>query len=260
MSVPVIVSPARQGALVYLSLFMLALTWPAQAARVVGYVRDTATQRYLYTEVHEQNLASDGAVQTGVTTYYDPQGREIARKTLDYRGNRTVPVYRMDIPALRYAEGISSNTPQAVLFKRDRDQEERKTLPLDDGLVAADAGFNQLLQDQLSAILKGDTVRFGLIVAGRTDRYRFRASKVSEQTVGGQAILRILVEPDSMLRVLVPPIALSYSIKDKRLLSYQGVSNILDPDTAKVYKHISIVYGGTPPADIKLPANAVDVP
>lgn len=258
MFLPVITSPNGLFAALALAACLLTTAWPAQAARVIGYVRDTATQRYLYTEVHEQNIASDGAVLTGVTTYYDPQGREIARKTLDYRANRTVPVYRMDMPALRYAEGISSNTPQAVLFKRDRDQEARKTLPLGDGLVAADAGFNHLLQDQLTNIRQGDTVRFGLIVAGNTDRYRFRASKVDEQVVDGQTTLRILVEPDSMLRMLVQPIALTYNLKDRRLLSYQGTSNILDPDTSKVYKKISIVYGGTPPPEARLPSLAQD--
>ncbi|MBI3381162.1 MAG: hypothetical protein HY019_04065 [Aquabacterium sp.] len=241
-----------------LTLALILLCAQAEAARVIGYVRDTATQRYLYTEVHEQNLAPDGAVQTGVTTYFDAQGREIARKTLDYRSNRTVPIYRMDIPAVRYAEGISSNSPQALVFKRDGDKEERKALPLDDGLVAADAGFNQLLQDQLDTIRKGETVKFGLIVAGHTNRYGFRAKKVDEQRVDGQTVLRVLVEPDSLLRLVVPAIALSYDLKTRRLLSYQGVSNIIDPDTSKVYKLISISYGGVPPADARLPAIAVE--
>lgn len=245
--------------LVMALLALLFLSAQAEAARVVGYVRDTATQRYLYTEVHEQNLAPDGSVQTGVTTYFDAQGREIARKTLDYRGNRTVPIYRMDIPAARYAEGISNNNPQALVFKRDGDKEERKALPLDDGLVAADAGFNQLLQDQLDAIRKGDTVKFGLIVAGHTNRYGFRARKVEEQRVDGQTVLRVMVEPDSLLRLVVPAISLSYELRTKRLLSYQGLSNIIDPDTGKVYKQVSISYGGMPPADARLPAMTSEV-
>jgi hypothetical protein len=232
----------------------------AQAARIVGYVRDADTQRYLYTEVHEQTLAADGAVQTGVTTYYDAQGKEIARKTLDYRANRTVPVYRMDIPAAGYAEGISSNSPQAVLFKRDKGDETRKTISLDDGLVAADAGFNQLLQDQLGNIRKGETVKFNLIVAGRTDRFSFRAKRIDEQQVDGATVMRVLVEPDSLLRLLVSPISLSYDVKTRRLMSYDGTSNILDPQTGKVYKHISITYGGTPPAEARLPTLASTAP
>jgi len=34
----------------------------------------------------------------------------------------------------------------------------------------------------------------------------------------------------------------------------------LDPQTNKVYKHISITYGGTPPAEARLPALASTAP
>jgi hypothetical protein len=250
---PLPLRTTRLATTAWLTLAALTLSLPAQAARVIGYVRDATTQRYLYTEVHEQRLAADGALQTGVTTYYDQQGREIARKTLDFRAHRTVPTYKLEMPALRYTEGISGNSPQALVFKRDGDKETREALPMDDGPVAADEGFNQLLIDQLGRLRQGETVRFGLIVAGHTQRFKFRASKVDEQLVDGQATMRLLVEPDSMLRMVVAPIALRYELKTGRLLSYVGVSNIIDPDTAKVYKKISIVYGGVAPSDVKLP-------
>ena len=243
-----------------LAAALLACSLTAHAARVIGYVRDANTQRYLYTEVHEQTLAADGAMQTGVTTYYDPQGREIGRKTLDFRANRTVPIYRMDLPSMSYSEGISSNSPQVAMFKRDHDQEERKTLPFDEGLVVADEGFNQLLLDQLNEIRKGETIRFGLFAAGRTTRFSFRAKKIDERVVDGIAVMRVLVEPDSMLRILVSPLTLSYDIKTRRLMRYEGMSNILDPDTGKAYKHITITYGGTPPAEARLPPLASTAP
>lgn len=246
--------PSLYRSMFWLPSLLGALSVHAESLRVVGYVRDADSQRYLYTEVHDQELATDGAVQSGLTVYYDAQGREMARKTLDFRQHRTVPIYRMDIPAVRYAEGISSSTPQAQIFKRDGDQEERKSIGLGEGLVAADAGFNQLLQDQLAALRKGETVRFGLIVAGHTNRYKFRARKVGEQADGTRPVLQLLVEPDSMLRMLVPAIKLDYDASTRKLLSYDGVSNIIDPATGKVYRHIHIIYGGPPPKDARLPA------
>lgn len=241
------------------ALTLVALTvlshLPAQAntARVLGYVRDADTQRYLYTEVHEQTLAPDGSVLTGVTTYHDPQGREVARKTLDYRANRTVPLYRLDIPGQRYAEGISGNTGTVQLFKQDQGKETREALSPAAGLVAADAGFNQLMLDQMGKLLAGETFRFTLIAAGNTDQYRFRARKVGATTLQGEPAVRILVEPDSMLRLLVDPIELTYDQKGTRLMAYRGVSNILNPATGSVYKNIQIAYGGKPPADVQVP-------
>jgi hypothetical protein len=243
-----------------LAATLLACCLSAQAARVVGYVRDASTQRYLYTEVHEQSLAADGAVQTGVTIYYDPQGREIGRKTLDFRAHRTIPIYRMDLPALGYSEGITRNSPPVFVFKRDKDQEERKALPLDEGLVAADEGFNQLLLDQLDTIRQGDTLRFSLIAAGRTDRFSFRARRIDEQLLGGTMVMRVRVEPDSMLRMLVPAITLVYDIKARRLMHYEGMSNLIDPDTGKAYRHISIVYGGPPPAEARWSVSTPSAP
>lgn len=225
----------------------------AQAETVVGFVRDTATQRYLYTEVHEFQKAADGQVQTALTRYFDPQGREIGRKTLDYRASRYVPLYRLDLPGQRYAEGVRSNTGAVVVFKRDGEREETKTLPAEPGLEAADSGFNHLLLDQLPRLLQGETVSFRLIAAGNTDRYRFRAQKAGELTVNQTPAVRLRVEPDSMLRWLVDPIDIVYDKQGTRLMSYRGVSNILDAQTGKVHKRVDITYGGPVPPEARWP-------
>jgi hypothetical protein len=232
---------------------LLLTSLSAPAARLLGFVRDAATQRYLYTEVHDLVLASDGAIQTSLTTYFDAQGKEMARKTLDFRANRTVPIYRLDVPAQGYAEGISALKPQVMAFKLDQGKEERKAVSPDEGPVAADAGFNQLLLDLLPQIKAGETMRFNLIVAGRTQSYRFRARKLGDETLADTPAVRVLVEPDSMLRMVVAPIELVYDSKGTRLLSYKGVSNIIDPGTGQVFKKILITYGGAAPAEAMWP-------
>jgi hypothetical protein len=232
---------------------LLCTSLSASALRLLGHARDAATQRYLYTEVHDIVPTADGVIQTALVTYYDAQGKEMARKTLDFRANRTVPVYRLDIPAQGYAEGLSTVRPQVVAFKVDQGQEERKTVTPDEGPVAADAGFNQLLLDLLPQIKAGETVRFNLIVAGRTQSYRFRARKLGDETAAGVPAVRVRVEPDSMLRMVVAPIELVYDAKGTRLLSYLGVSNILDPATGQVFKKVLISYGGRTPAEARLP-------
>lgn len=232
---------------------LLALALPALAstppgtARVTGQVRDASSQRLLYTEVHEQRLNADGSVQTGLTTYLDPQGREIGRKKLDYRANRTVPVFRTDLPAQGYAEGIQEVGPQATLFKLDQGQEQRKRLPLSTGLVAADSGFNQLLLDQMARLKANETVAFRLIVAGNLDQYQFRARKQGDTQLRGQPAMRLRVEPDSLLRFVVDPIELVYNASGTKLLQYTGISNVLDPSTGKVYPRVQIDYSDAPP-------------
>ncbi len=241
---------ARWAAIALLgSLGALSL---AQAARVVGQVRDAKTQALLYTEIHDQTLAPDGAVLSGVTTYQDPQGKTFARKTLDFRQHRSIPLFTLDVPGQRYSEGIRRLSPKAELFKRDGGEEQRELLTVRDGLVAADEGFNQLLSDQLSALSRGETVNFTLLVAGSLDQFRFRAQAVSgklaERGTASDAAgarlppLVVRVEPDSMLRMVVPSIILSYDARSRFLLRYEGLSNIPNPATGKVFDRVRIDY------------------
>jgi hypothetical protein len=252
-----ILAPARQrlpwarwAAIALLgSLGALSL---AQAARVVGQVRDAKTQALLYTEIHDQALAPDGAVLSGVTTYQDPQGKTFARKTLDFRQHRSIPLFTLDVPGQRYSEGIRRLGPKAELFKRDGGEEQRELLTVREGLVAADEGFNQLLSDQLTALSKGETVNFTLLVAGSLDQFRFRAQAVSgklaERGAAADASgaklppLVVRVEPDSMLRMVVPSIVLSYDARTRFLLRYEGLSNIPNPATGKVFDRVRIDY------------------
>jgi hypothetical protein len=222
----------------------------AQAARVVGQVRDAKTQALLYTEIHDQTLAPDGAVLSGVTTYQDPQGKTFARKTLDFRQHRSIPLFTLEVPGQRYSEGIRKLGAKAELFKRDGGEEQRELLRVRDGLVAADEGFNQLLSDQLTALSKGETVNFTLLVAGSLDQFRFRAQAVSGKLAERGAAdagnrlppLVVRVEPDSMLRMVVPSIVLSYDARSRFLLRYEGLSNILNPATGKVFDRVRIDY------------------
>lgn len=225
---------------------------PCLAETVIGVARDANTQRLLYTEVHEFNRAPDGKVLTAQSRYLDAQGREIARKSLDYRTNRFIPIYKMEAPAQRYAEGIRSNAGPVVVFKQDGDREEVvKSLAREPGLEAADSGFNHLLMDQMPRLLQGETVSFRLIVAGQTDGFRFRARQVGELTVDQTPAVRLRVEPDSLLRLLVDPLELVYDRQGTRLISYRGVSNIIDPRTQQVYKQVVITYGGSAPAEAR---------
>lgn len=225
-----------------------------QAETVLGFARDATSQRFLYTEVHEFKRGSDGEVQTATTRYYDPQGREMARKSLDYRANRYIPLYKTEMPAQRYSEGISGNGDPVEVFKQDQGKETRKALARDSGLEAADSGFNHLLLDQLPQLRKGETVSFKLIVAGNTDRFRFRARKVADVQIEQEAGVQLRVEPDSLLRLLVNPIDIVYDAKGTRLLSYVGVSNVIDPSSGQVYKQVRISYAGPVPSEARWPA------
>ncbi|NBY52327.1 MAG: hypothetical protein EBQ53_01255 [Betaproteobacteria bacterium] len=226
----------------------------AESVRFYGYATDLDSGKYLYTELHEQQVES-GQVQTATITYFDASGRQVSKKTLDYRQNRTIPLFREEIPDQGYVEGIRAVSAGSLdLLKITREKgDQSRPLAIPKGVVAADSGFNHLIQDNLPKLLAGETVQFHLVVAGKLDAYHFRAKRVGDASFEGAPAALLRVEPDSLLRLLVDPLDLVYDPVSRRLLEYRGVSNILDPATSKVYKRVRISYSAKPPAEAKAP-------
>jgi hypothetical protein len=240
-------------------LTLLFLLWlspavQAEALRFYGYARDLDSGKYLYTELHEQEVEA-GKVQAATITYFDASGKQVSRKTLDYRKNRTIPLFRAESPEQGYVEALRGiNGGKLDLLKVTREKGEQTTLlDMPKGVVAADSGFDHLIQDNLPKLLAGETVQFHLVVAGKLDAYQFRAKKVREESFEGAPAVLLRVEPDSLLRLLGGLLDLVYDPATRRLLEYRGVSNILDPTNGKVYKKVRISYFAKPPVEAKAP-------
>lgn len=234
---------------------LLAASFSAAAAdlqRFYGYAYDLKTGAYLYTEVHAQRV-EHGRWLGGSIDYYRPDGTPFGHKTLDFRNDEFVPVYRLELPAQGYMEAITDNRERVTLERREgRDAKvERKTI---DKLapMCADSGFHSCLRANFERLQAGETLRFALAVAGSLDSFRFRAKKVGETQVGGRRAIRLKVEPDSLLRLLAGPLELVYEPQERKLLEFRGTSNIPDPKTGKPYQ-TRIIYPEQPPADAPRP-------
>ncbi|MES2886056.1 MAG: hypothetical protein V4709_14720 [Pseudomonadota bacterium] len=213
-----------------------------------GYAYDLDSGKYLYTEVH-QPVIEGGKEVASTIRYYTPDGKEIGKKTLDYRADAYVPKFRFDLPGEGYAEAITGNGESIDMLKiSGKGKEKRKSIARAEGLNAADSGFNHAVQDNLPRLVKGETVNFKFAVAGQLDSYRFKISKVGEGTFEGKPAVKLLVQADSLLRFVAPDLNLLYDASAKRLLEYKGVSNIHDPATGKAY-NARIVYLAKAPDD-----------
>jgi hypothetical protein len=96
--------------------------------------------------------------------------------------------------------------------------------------------------------MSGQKVGFRLVVAGQLDTYQFRLRKTGETQFEGKPAVTLIAEPDSLLRVFVDPLQLTYDPKTKKLLEYRGVSNLHDAESGDIYV-ARIVYASKPPAD-----------
>lgn len=233
-----------------LSLAASAALAQAQVERFYGYAYDLDSGRYLYTEVHEQSIEGNRWLG-GSIRYYDPQGASLGVKTLDFSRDEFIPLYRLSLPYREYAEGIRSIGDKVEIYTEQggkiRSKQVSRRAP-----IAADSGFHSYIRTHFKALMAGEVVPFSLIVAGNLDDYRFRIKKVGDTRFDGKDAVRLIVEPDSILRLIVDPLDLVYDPKLMQLLEYRGISNISDPVTGKPY-NARIIYPAQPPADAPKP-------
>jgi hypothetical protein len=222
----------------------------AETLRFYGYATDLKTGKYLYTEVHQQNVEGDHWLG-GTIKYYAPDGTKIADKKLDFSADPYVPKYSLDIPKEGYREAITAVSATSVTMeKTNKDGTESKTVDKTANM-AADSGFHSTIVAHFDELQAGKTIPFVFAVAGQLTTYRFRVKKTGDTMFDGQPAVKLIVEPDSLLRMIADPLLLTYSTS-KRLEEYRGISNMHDPATGNAY-NVRIVYPDKPPKDA--PAN-----
>lgn len=240
---------------------VLLMAWGNQAAaagqstlRFYGYAYDLASNRFIYAERHEQQVR-DGQWLGGSIAYYDGAGREMGRKQLDFSRDPYIPVYRLDLPAGGYYEGIREEGGRWTLYRRDsRAAPERSEALKREGATAADSGFHSIIRAHLDRIVEGEALRFRMAVAGQLDTFRFVVRRKGDTEFEGKPAVLLEAAADSLLSLLSEPLQLTYDPKEGRLLEYRGLTNVHNPATGEAYT-ARISYYSTPPADApKLPA------
>lgn len=233
-----------------LTLLCLLAMSPAhaldQTVRFYGYAFDLKTDRYLYTEVHEQKIVADKWV-SGLISYFAPDGKKLGAKTLDFSVDAFVPLYDYRLPGLGYREGITHIGSSVELTKADKGRDPKTASVPKKDPITADSGFHNFLRANFAELMARKTVAFTFIAAGNLDSYKFRAKRIEDTHFEGKKAVRFLVEANSLLRMVAPNLTVTYDPEQQRLLEYRGPSNVIDPVTDKVYD-ARIAYYAKPPA------------
>ena len=232
----------------------LALAAPAGAQERTlafhGYAYDLESGKFLYTEVHRQNVTGEHWLG-GTIEYYAPDGSRIGRKTLDFSQDPYVPVYQLDLTAgSGYMEGIKSVTADSIEMQvlGHGSTKVRSASVKRQGTIVADSGFHSFLRDRFPDLLAGKAVEFKFAVSGKLDVFKFRARRIEDATFEGQPAVQLRVEPATWLRFLVDPLVVLYEPSQRKLLEYRGVSNLHDPRTFEPY-NVRIIYPSKRPDD-----------
>ncbi len=211
-----------------------------------GYAYTLDGGEYRYTEHHEQHLSA-GKITTWDVDFVGRDGTVIATKHMDFTANDTVPTYTLKILADGYSEGIRHDGNTWTMFRKESAdaKEQTKTFKIEP-TMAADSGFNTLVQQNFDTLESGKTVPFKFAAAGRQAVINLKASKTGTTEFEGKQAVVFNAELDMFLvNFFVDSLKLTYDPDSKHLLEYRGIGNMHDA-SGKVYP-VRVTYASEIP-------------
>lgn len=206
--------------------------------------RDPATGRLLYREQHLLRRDAAGALLERLVMYRCPDGRPFARKHMDYRGALLAPAFGLDDARTGYREGLR-RTPVPRLYVRASRRAGERSAPLRDANVVADAGFDEFVRAHWAALAAGHAVPLDFAIPARLRSYRFSLARVGQSRVGGEDAMLLRLRLAGWLAWLAPDMNVAYGLQSRRLLRFEGVSNLADPSGGRNW--LARIEFGAPP-------------
>lgn len=192
-----------------------------------GYAYTLEGGDYRYTEHHEVKRVN-GRITTWNVTYVGTDGQTVATKHMDFSDNQTVPTYDLTMADSGYQEGITHDNGSWRMYRQESTGADKQTKTFQiDRPMAADSGFNQLVQQHFDALQSGKTVPFKFAAAGRQAVVDLKAHKTGRTIFENKPAVNFKAELDMFLvHWFVDSLKLTYNPKTQRLLEYRGIGNI----------------------------------
>ena len=228
-----------------LSLILVGFS-TRHALKYKGTATDLQSGKFYYTEEHEEVKVASAQSETSIL-FKDAQQKTIVTKTIDYTKSEIHPDFIQEDSRDGYLEAATTKDGITELKCRKtfKKKTESKILRIPEPAVI-DGGFTYFVKANWEKLIAGGVIVFNFAVPSQLDYYTFRVSKIKENIVDGKKTVLFKMEPDQLiLRAIVKPIMLTYNADTKRLMQYEGISNIND-EHGKSY-HVRITYLVTGP-------------
>jgi hypothetical protein len=207
------------------TLITLLPTAPVEAAvqRELAFASRLDDGAALYREEHFVRL-DDGGPAERLVLYRCLDGVAFARKRVRYAGDRSAPSFLLEDARSGYREG-AERTPAGLRVAWTAPGAAEVAAVLPSNALVADAGFDEWVRERWEPLTGGATVPMQFLVPSRLRAYRFNVSPVDTDDPGLRAFrLRL----GGWLGWLVPSIEVAYDARTRRLVRFEGLSNLRD--------------------------------
>jgi hypothetical protein len=181
----------------------------------------------IYIENHEVQYDSKGKLVMAVTKYSDPTGKPIAELRSDFKESMTVPAHIVTDFRNGNIQGLRRENGKLVMFDQVKGEAEKTKIITDkeseDRVLVGCQGLNYYVLNNLNTFDFERKVPIRFLIPGKLDYYDFSLEKTGE--VDGILDFEIAIQ-SWILRLFAPKLYVKYDKNKKRIVWYQGLSNI----------------------------------
>ena len=190
-----------------------------------------------YVEYHTVTH-KNGKVSESQTIYYDASNQKIGELTSEYSFGPQFGSYDFRDIRAQYQDGAKVSEDRILLFRKKspKDDLDEKYLSKEVDQIVGQ-GFHQFIMHNLERIAQGEVIHIRLVLPSRLDQYKFRIRK---RKVDGDTLYIRLEIDNWLLRLFAPHVDAEYDQKNRRLLRYEGISNL--EDASGKHKKVTITY------------------
>jgi hypothetical protein len=214
---------AKSIAGVFAILSAFGSTGARAAAEIyAGDAYDLKTGALLFREAHYRYSA--GGVAQQLVLYRCPDGRPFARKLSRDDSDAQAPDFDLVDARLNYHEGVRRLGERREVYVQRSAEVPEQAEPLSvppDGVI--DVGFDEFARRHWDDLTAGKTLSLPFLVPSRRVFYPFKAK--TDDTISA-ATLTVRLSLGAWYAFLVPHIDVIYDRASRRLVRYEGLSNI----------------------------------
>lgn len=190
-----------------------------------GIARDPDNRKLLYTEQHWVRF--NGLVPLErLVLYRCKDGTAFARKKVNYQPSAQAPAFEFVDVRKGYVEGFRYKQNQATLWYRPPGLAAEKNAFLAVQNLVVDAGFNEFIKLNWLKLRAGKALPLRFAVPTRLQAYKFNLRQTGENQFAGVPAVTYQLKLSGLLSLLAAPIEVTYDKASRRLLRFQGLSNL----------------------------------
>lgn len=223
-----------------LIILFFTISINAETNNYFGDAFDAKTGLKVYTDNHSE-LVVNGKHISSQIEYKDPQGKVIGKKSIKFNPNSYLPDFKLEDFRDGYIEGGEIVEGKYKMFHRKNKNEQMREKVLEIApLSIADGGFDPFIKDNWNDLMAGKKMKFKFYAPSQLDSFNFYVQKTKISDFEGRSSLFVKMELDNLLlNIFIPPIFITYDIATKRIVFYEGISNVNNPQGKSYFVKLS---------------------